>query len=383
MTFRRAALAAVALVVGFTIPRGMSESAADVASYAAIASADSARVTVKTPGAPLSESIIDSGGPRAQASSGGVDGNIGYAAAPDPGEFLVGLPSALRGLAGVDLPEYPLVAKSGYPATPESTAEAPGVRITSKSSRSRTDASVSLGTADGAVEVTAEAGSSDDGIAAEAEVVISHVAIGPLRLGGVKSRAVLRRNEKGELLRGSEFTVASANVAGVPVRVGASGLSYGNSSRSLPDTSPVGHLLTAAGITVSVLPSISSKTTESSSALMITAPLPATFTTPGTFTLVLGRTTASLAVIDSEMTAPVVGPTEADADVVVGTDGSLPLSPSGQVFEGVTNSPELGITRASSSPISWPLRDIYFVVVASGLALSAGGSALRRFGMRP
>ncbi|MEA3018714.1 MAG: hypothetical protein QOI47_238 [Actinomycetota bacterium] len=387
MTARRALLLATLVAVVLAIvPLGRTAARAALPYYAAIANAESARVTYTIPGAPLTDAPVDGGGTRSQASSGGIDGGRAYAAAPDPGQGVVGAPSLLRGVAGVDLPEYPLAATSQDPVHPEQTVDQPGIHLHAASSEQHSDAETVTGSTNGQVQTTATAGAVGDEVSAHAEAIVRELDAGPLRISGVRSAATLTRHADGSITRKSELTVASASIAGAPISVSANGVTIANTTTPLPDRGPLRDVLVGAGIDVHVLAGESTDTGVTSPALVITTPFTSLTGKPGTATYVIGRAAALLDVI-----APPASPTAIAADVLAsGSGSSTPIATSA----GSTMSPSIGsipspvptatrsIAGVRGTPIEWQLRNIYLAFVIAALVLSVGNAALRHLGVR-
>jgi hypothetical protein len=380
--------------------------------YAAIGNAESARATYSLPGAPLTEVPVDGGGTRSQASSGGIDGSRAYAAAPDPGEAVVALPSLLRGQAKVDLPEYPLAATSQDPVHPEQTADLPGIHLHAASSQQRSEAETVIGSADGQVRTTATAGVVDDEVAAHAQAIISDLNTGPLRISGLRSAATLTRHADGTITRDRVLTVASASISGIPISIGADGITVANTAIPIPGAGSLHDLLRGSGIDVHVLAGESTDTSVMSPALVITTPFTSLTDKPGKATYVIGRAAALLDVVtprspSDRRRAPPGAPSSAPPTAIVPaepTAGSVTSTPIVTPFapaEGSTVSPTLGrdpspVPTAPGSiarepgrspsllgtPIAWQLRNIYLAFVIAALVLTAGNAALRHLGVR-
>src|SRR5712692_9172800 len=90
-------MAAVVVVAGMsTIPwsslGGAQTASGSVAAFSGSAAAGGVRVTVNVPGAPLTDTPIDGGGPTAQVVVDSIGTSSGYAAFPDPGQFVLSIP---------------------------------------------------------------------------------------------------------------------------------------------------------------------------------------------------------------------------------------------------------------------------------------------------
>jgi hypothetical protein len=409
-------LATVAAVVLAIVPLDGAAAGGALPFYAAIGNAESARVTYSLPGAPLTEVPVDGGGTRSQASSGGIDGSRAYAAAPDPGEAVVALPSLLRGQAKVDLPEYPLAAASQDPVNPEQTADLPGIHLHAASSQQHSQAETVIGSADGQVRTTATAGVVDDEVVAHAQAIISDLNTGPLRISGLRSAATLTRHADGTITRDRVLTVASASISGIPISIGADGITVANTAIPIPSGGSLHDLLRGSGIDVHVLAGESTDTSVMSPALVITTPFTSLTDKPGTATYVIGRAAALLDVVTprspsdrrarpsplssapptaivpggptagSVTSTPIVTPfAPAEGSTVpsiLGRDPSPVPSAPGGIARQPGRDPSLLGHSLLGTPIAWQLRNIYLAFVIAALVLTAGNAALRHLGVR-
>jgi hypothetical protein len=253
-------------------------------------------------------------------------------------------------------------------------------------------------------------------VAAHAQAIISDLNTGPLRLSGLRSAATLTRHADGTITRHSELTVASASISGIPVSVGADGITVANTATPIPGAGSLRDLLRGSGIDVHVLAGESTDTSVMSPALVITTPFTSLTDKPGTATYVIGRAAALLDVVTPR--SPSVGrarpfpPSSAPPTAIVPaepTAGSVPSTPIVTPFapaERLTVSPTLGrdpgpVPTAPGSiarepgrdpsllgrsllgtPIAWQLRTIYLAFVIAALVLTAGNAALRHLGVR-
>jgi hypothetical protein len=290
---------------------------------------------------------------------------------------------------GVDLPGYPLAATSQDPLQPDQTADVPGVHLHAASSQQHSDAEAVVGGADGQVRTSATAGVVDDGVAAHAEAVIGDVNAGPLRISGLRSAATLTRHADGTIGRDSQLTVASASISGLPISIGAAGITVASTAIPMPGAGSLRDLLTGSGIDVHVLAGESTDASVTSPALVITTPFTSLTDKPGTATYVIGRATALL-----DLVTPPAPPTAINAAPAAGSGVSTPIvtpfvPPAGSTASpSVASSPRpvpaatTSIASVRGTPIEWQLRNIYFAFVIAALVLTGGNAALRHLGVR-
>lgn len=114
--------------------------------FRASAAADGVRVTVSAPGFLVAETLADGGAPVAQAVVDGLGTSRAFASLPYPGEAVLTTPSLLATSGGLPAPPaYPFVASSVFPATPESTVDGPGHRLSATSEAAGSSALATAG----------------------------------------------------------------------------------------------------------------------------------------------------------------------------------------------------------------------------------------------
>ena len=90
--------------------------------FSALAAADGVRVTLFQPGVTLTKTLVDLGGPAAQAALNSLGESRAFASFPYPGDTAVAAPGLLRGAGNIPAPAYPLYVASDNPAVPRQEA---------------------------------------------------------------------------------------------------------------------------------------------------------------------------------------------------------------------------------------------------------------------
>jgi hypothetical protein len=273
---------------------------------------------------------------------------------------------------------------------PEQTADQPGIHVHAASSQQHSDAETIIGSADGQVRTTATAGVVDEVVAAHAEAIIGDLTAGPLRISGLRTSATLTRRADGTIKRDSGLTVASASTAGVPISIGAGGITVASTSIPIPGAGSLRDLLKGSGIDVHVLAGESTDTSVMSPVLVITTPFVSLLNNPGTATYVIGRATALLDVVTSPAPPTAIAPAAPTAGSGTSTPTVTPFVPAvvSTVSPSLASSPipvpgaTGSIASVRGTPIEWKLRNIYLAFVIAALVLTAGNAALRHLGVR-
>jgi len=193
-------LGAPALLAGMVVgPLSPAAHGADgyKGTFGAVASADAVRVTWIVPHAPASDTVLDLGGPSAQASLDSIGGSQAFASFPYPGENTVTAPALIAGASGgqINLPSYPFWVGSTYPVAPKAESGSGPYSIKAESTDTSSESSASVGldsngqAALGLAKSHASAVSAPDGVTADAATQVTGFAAGPLRIGQVVSTA--------------------------------------------------------------------------------------------------------------------------------------------------------------------------------------------------
>jgi hypothetical protein len=252
-------LAAAGLVAGGLI--GPGTAGAQLASFSASATADGGRMGLFIPGASVADQIIDGGGPVAQADIDSLGGSRAFAATPYPGELGVIGPGIVTSLAGLPAPpDYPFIAASRHPATPEHHVEyGQFYRLQAKSTEDSSEASartsefggdVKLLASRAAARVANEAGGT---VTAEAGNTFDGISAGPLRIASVASTATVSQAADGEPTKQSSLVVTGVSVNGQAIGFTDQGFVAGSDARPLPPSDPLMAALGEAGVTVTYL----------------------------------------------------------------------------------------------------------------------------------
>ncbi len=282
------------LVVG---PLGLSSAqGADgfAGTFGAVASADAVRVTWIVPHAPASDTVLDFGGPSAQATLDSIGGSQAFASFPYPGENAVTAPALIAGASGgqINLPSYPFWVGSTYPVTPKAESGGGPYAIKAESTDTSSTSSASVGldssgqAALGLAKSQASTVAAPDGVTSQASSEITAFAVGPLKIGQVISsaKAVFAN---GTVTRDAATKVNGAMVGETPVAFTEKGLVIG-SSPVPADPKPIVDALAAAKIGVEFMPRQDTETGVVAPTIRVTQRDDA----GQSITYVLGRTSA-------------------------------------------------------------------------------------------
>ena len=229
--------------------------------FAAVAAADAVRVTWIVPHAPASDTIMDFGGPSAQATLDSIGGSQAFASFPYPGENAVTAPALIAGASGgqINLPSYPFWVGSTYPVAPKSESGSGPYAIKAESTDTSSTSSASVGLASegqaslGLARSSASTVSARDGVTAQGATEVTAFAVGPLKLGQVLSSAKAVFSPDGQVRREADTRVTGAMVGDTPVAFTDKGLVIG-SSPVPADPKPIEEALAAAKIGLEYMP---------------------------------------------------------------------------------------------------------------------------------
>ncbi len=239
---------------------GSGTAAADLTSFSASATADGGRMAMFVPGASISDQVIDGGGPVAQADIDSLGGSRAFAATPYPGELGVIGPGIVTSLLGLPAPpNYPFIAASRHPATPENHVEYGQLyRLQARSSEDSSEASARTSEFGGDIKVLAsraaarvatEAGT----VTAEAGNTFNGITAGPLQIAAVDSTATVSQSPSGEPARQSSLVVTGVSIDGQAIGFSDKGFVAGREAHPLPPSDPLMGALDQAGVTVTYL----------------------------------------------------------------------------------------------------------------------------------
>jgi hypothetical protein len=219
------------------------------------------RVTWIVPHAPASDTVLDLGGPSAQAVLDSIGGSQAFASFPYPGENAVTAPSLIAGASGgqINLPSYPFWVGSTYPVAPKAESGSGPYAIRAESTDTSSESSASVGldsNGSGSVGLAkshASTVSAPDAVTAEAATEVTTFAVGPLRIGQVLSTAKAVFGPDGTVTRTAETRINGAMVGDTPVAFTEKGLVVG-SSPVPADPKPITDVLAQAKIGVEFMP---------------------------------------------------------------------------------------------------------------------------------
>jgi hypothetical protein len=327
--------------------------------FQASASALAAEFLVTVPGGPVSDTPVDSGGPTAQATLDSFGGGVGYAAFPDPGATIGGLPGLAAGLlatgaAGLPpisapVPSYPLAVTADSTHS-EASAGAGSYSLHATQSAHKSTSSATAGVQVSAVgnaglasSTTSITQDADGTVLVEAVTDVQGVTIGPLNIGEIRSRAAYTLDPgTGIITPETSIDVDGMKVGGLPLAVNGAGLNvFGAQTVPLPIDATLSTLLAAGNVTVKTAAPQMYPNRVVAPAIQISGPVPGGAglglgTAPPTYVLTIGAATASLQgtvpdAISSEVVPPTVNQNPATPP------GAIPNSPAG------TTTPPAGI----------------------------------------
>ena len=422
------AMATAATVGGSATPpaSGLAASGSGVqatpAPFTATASAMGIRIKVTIPGGPLTNTPVDSGGPTAQATLDSLGTSQGFAAFPDPGAFVLSVPGLVAGLlaagpAGIPpiplpaLPAYPLFVATDAPLTPTASVGAGPYELTARSDdhssqaeataglRSSAFGSLSLLHSQASVVATA-----DGSVTAHAASELEGLTLGPLSIGVVRSTASIARANDGTVTPTTSLSIDLLRVGGIAVKLATSGpgdslaLDVAGIPVPLPIDAFLQGLLSAAGITLEVLPQRPLEDGVSAAALRISTPLELAGigSGPGEVTIELGSATARLSgsTFEEPPPADLESPTEPPI-LVGGFDGGaaagglgletpLPEVPVVAPPAGPAEVPtvEQPIMTPVQSRLAFDIRSLYLMVALLACGVLVTSQIIRLLGVR-
>jgi hypothetical protein len=256
-----AALLLVAAVAGAGFAARPAGAAGFDGTFHAEATADALRITVLVPHAPLSNTVMDVGGPSTHAVLDTTGRSEAYASFPYPGDNVVTAPPLIAGASGgkINLPAYPFFVNSSFPSIPKQEAGSGPYAIKAESTDTSSTGSASaglnsegqaaLGLARSASSTTEDAGS----VLSQAATEVTAFAVGPLKIGRVFSTAKTVLGSDGRLTRQADTQITGVMVGDTAVAITPKGLVAGGQSSPL-NTAPVHDLLTQAKINVELMP---------------------------------------------------------------------------------------------------------------------------------
>jgi hypothetical protein len=375
----------------------VSAAAAAPAVFQGSAAATGVLLNVTVPGAPATDTPVDGGGPTAQVQVSSLGASAGYAAFPDPSQFVVSAPALARGMAAggagglppanlPDIPAYPFSVASDVSTTPSAQAGSGPYRISSAS-----DADSSRATAAGGlsgdllgraarVQSQASTVSSDTGVVSRASSVLTGVDIGPLSIGYIESTAGQTLDPAGTITPLTDLTIGGMRIGGAPVEVSRQGFNAAGTVTPVSLDQNLTNLLKQSGISLSIVTAQTFPGRVVAPALRITAPfsfpaVPNVGQFNGTMTATVGFATAQLNGATTGEVSP-AGSLSGSASPSSGPSPSTGVSgidPAGPPVADLAAGPRpalpAGATTVGPGPDSVP-RDV-------ALSLSGGAADMR------
>jgi hypothetical protein len=274
-------------------------------------------VLVEAQGVPVTSSLVDAGGPRAQATFDSVGTSRAFASFPYPGETVVSAPGLIAGGSGGRVPAppaYPFFVSSSHPVSPDAkTGDGPVIlqaHSTATASTATAAGGLATDVATAARVLSSAAARQPDGqdaVEASAAAVVEGFAAGPLRIGQIVSTAVARRAGGDGLEKQSSLSAEGIMVGDVAVALTRDGLTVADTTAPLPSPAAVTDRLRAAGISVTYLEPVESDSGVVAAGIdvAITSAVPGPVSSV-TVHYVLGRAAAHAATISA---LPPLGPT--------------------------------------------------------------------------
>jgi hypothetical protein len=393
---------------------------------------------IQIPGFPATDVPVDAGGPTSQAAADSLGSSTGYAALPDPGQFVTTVPGFATGLlaggaAGLPpiklpaLPNYPLFVSSDVNSAPDVAVGSGPYQLTAKSAPQSSKATASGGLQTGIlgnlalVQATASVSVQGSSVISTATTDMQGLTVGPLTLGEVKSTATMTEDASGNVKSSSSLEISAVKIAGLPVSITPSGLQLPGPTVPLPINATLNKLMGSAKITSTVVTAQSFPDRVIAPAMTVTMP----FSTPrlpqlgqfnGTVSLTFGAATASLSAISAAGASEQGGSAGLSGGGPLGSPGGGPLDgvgsgrgPSGETASPVLGSSPLPASSVAGSPqvaapapalagggtrspgpslaagrlVGWfDVRSVYLVLLGAGLVAAGLGWLIRVLGVR-
>jgi len=335
------AAAVVALLAGATLLAPSEPTAATSGAFRGVAAAEGIRVGVSAVGAPVTNNVVDGASPIAQAAVDSTSGSAALASVAYPGELVVTTPGLLAGVSGGQLsgvPPYPLIATAGSTTVPEQKVEGPGSTMRAAATARRAEATARSGAAPVAEGAPAPAWATSSFVEADDAGVVTSLAlsdvagvtVGPLVVGKVTARSVVRRAPGADPARETSFTATGLMIGGTAVALTPAGLVVAGTTAPV-SASPLQPVLDGAGVSVRPLAAENTPDGVVSAGFVVTKTqeLP-TAISPVTVSYTFGRALAAV----SPAGLPAIG----EGDVVA----PLPEPSSGSGAPGGDNSGSIG-----------------------------------------
>lgn len=280
------AVAAVTFVGVGAVPRASAELDLNLV-WSASATADAMAIEYLNTAAPIfaAEPIIYGTPATARSLVDSNNQSNAMAAAPYPGDVMVGMPDngngalAVAGLPGV-FPTYAFIAQSDHAGNPHEVKDQSGNRLEANSSPYASSSSARSGVITGdflaSMQAQASSAASVDSTTGELIAVAdsrldAFKFTDALQIGRSTAHAKVQRAPGAEVVRESSFTLGSIIVNGTEMSYGDGGFKYGDQTAPPPgDPKALFDALKPAGITVEILPAKTTETSVQSEGMKIT-----------------------------------------------------------------------------------------------------------------
>jgi hypothetical protein len=388
------------------------EAAVQPHAFQATAAAVGSEIAVDLPGAPLTDTPLDSGGPSGEASLDSLGEGTGFASFPDPGQFLLSLPGLVAGLLGTGasglppihlppLPSYPFEVTADSTTPTASTGEG-SYALEATDAPTRVSGSASAGlqldvglstarlTSDSSITV-----GPDGTVVATATSEIQGLTVGPVAIGQITTTATETMDATGIVTPTTSITIDGARVGSVPVEISTKGVNAAGTTVQLPLSSIIDRTLKSQGITFSVATAQLHEGRVIAPSIEIDGPVPSKRigTAEGSYTVTLGGATAAL---QSSLGTGTVNPAPPSTGSAAGSGATAPGGSGGlPPVTGSSSLPPAGgtapdVAGATTAPTVAPaaliglfdIRSLYLVVFAAALAAFGMGQLTRWIGVR-
>jgi hypothetical protein len=404
---------AVAVIFAALLAMPSGAQTAPPTAYSGSSSATGVAVNLFIPGAPLSDSLVDTGGPTAQAAADSLSVGQGYAAFPNPGAIIQVAPGLIVGLVNqgvAGLPPIPLPSLPTYPLSVgsndlkrDAAAGAGPYRIEAHSASGTAQGSATAGIDTSALgSASLMTSSASVGPTARGTVVatatsdVQGLTVALLNIGEVKTTATATLDAGGTITYSSSVEISALKVGGIGVSLDGNLLTTPGPTVALPLNSVLSNLLAATGVTVTLVPAQQYPDRIVAPAVVVSIPVNAqgVGSGPGSVSLTFGATTATVS-----GTVPTVdeAPGETSTDdgccaAVVGTttgtgtptgDASIGAVPT-PVASGAAPIVSGGVAAARPAAFVglFDIRSLYLELVGCALAIVVLGQLLRLSGVR-
>ena len=275
-------------------------SAVGLKAFSGSATAEGVRLSLSATNAPVTNTPVDGTAPIAEAALDSLGSSQAFASSPYPGYYAVAGPGLIRALSQgrLDLPGYPLYARSEYPATPQQQVEHPLVALAAESSenhargvaRSGLDQDATSSGVRQLSEAAVRVAENRTDATADASSSVYGLRLGPLALTEFQARARIVRSATGETTR-TATSGGSGKFGSVEFRISDDGIHLAGQ----PVGEPPEQVVSGNGASLTWLRPESDDRHVASPVLILTfvQPVPGNISPVG-MRIVIGRAQASL-----------------------------------------------------------------------------------------